>query len=40
LADEKVKIPMLRKNRKPKCSSSNRNYFIWICKKYSIGDVS
>jgi TrmH family RNA methyltransferase len=28
LADEKVKIPMLRKNRKPKCSSSNRNYFI------------
>jgi TrmH family RNA methyltransferase len=28
LADEKVKIPMLRKNRKPKCSSSNWNYFI------------
>lgn len=28
LANEKVKIPMLRKNRKPKCSSSNRNYFI------------
>lgn len=28
LANEKVKIPMLRKNRKSKCSSSNRNYFI------------
>ncbi len=25
LADKKVKIPMLRKNRKLKCSSSNRN---------------
>jgi len=24
IADKKVKIPMLRKNRKPKCSSSNR----------------
>ena len=23
-ADKKIKIPMLRKNRKPKCSSSNR----------------
>lgn len=28
LANEKVKIPMPRKNRKPKCSSSNRNCFI------------
>lgn len=28
LANETVKIPMLRKNRKPKCSSSNRNYFV------------
>ena len=28
LANEKVKIPMLRKNGKPKCSSCNRNYFI------------
>lgn len=24
IADKKIKIPMLRKNRKPKCSSSNR----------------
>lgn len=28
LANEKVKIPMLRKNRKSKCSSSNRNNFV------------
>ena len=28
MADEKVKIPMLRKNRKFKCISSCRNYFI------------
>lgn len=28
LANEKVKIPMLRKNRKSKCSSSYRNYFV------------
>ena len=25
IADKKVKIPMLRKNRESKCSSSNRN---------------
>lgn len=25
IADKKVKIPMLRKNRKSKCSSSNRS---------------
>ena len=28
LADEKIKIPMLRKNRKFKCISSDRNYFV------------
>lgn len=28
LADEKAKIPMLRKNRKPKCISSNKRYFV------------
>lgn len=28
LASKKVKIPMLRKNRKPKCSGSNRSYPI------------
>ncbi len=28
MADEKVKIPMLRKNREPKCISSNRNNII------------
>lgn len=28
LANEKVKIPMLRKNRKSKCGSSNRNNFV------------
>lgn len=28
LADEKAKIPMLRKNRKPKCLSSNKCYII------------
>ena len=28
LADKKVKIPMLRKNRKFKCSSCNRNNFV------------
>jgi len=33
LADEKAKIPMLRKNRKPKCISCNKCYFVWICKK-------
>jgi len=32
IADKKVKIPMLRKNRKPKCSSSNRYNALWICK--------
>ena len=31
LANQKVKIPMPRKNRKPKCSSSNRCNLIWIC---------
>ena len=28
IADEKVKIPMLRKNRKLKCIGCNRNYFV------------
>lgn len=28
LANKKVKIPIMRKNRKPKCSSSNWNCFI------------
>lgn len=28
LADEKAKIPMLRKNRKPKCIGCNKCYFI------------
>ena len=28
VSDKKVKIPMLRKNRKPKCSSSNRSNSI------------
>jgi TrmH family RNA methyltransferase len=28
IADEKIKIPMIRKNRKPKCFSSNRDYLI------------
>ena len=28
IADEKVKIPMLRKNRKLKCICCNRHYFI------------
>lgn len=28
IADEKVKIPMLRQNGKSKCVCSNRNYFI------------
>ena len=28
IADEKIKIPMLRKNRKLKCISCNRNYII------------
>ncbi len=28
LADQKIKIPMLRKNRKPKCSSSHKYYCI------------
>lgn len=28
MADEKIKIPMLRKNRKLKCISCNRYYFI------------
>lgn len=28
MADEKIKIPMLRENRKPKCISCNRNYII------------
>ena len=32
IADKKVKIPMLRKNRKSKCSSSNRSNALWICK--------
>lgn len=38
MADEKIKIPMLRKNRKSKRSSSNRNCTIRICKtkNYSI----
>lgn len=28
IADEKIKIPMIRKNRQPKCFSSNRDYLI------------
>ena len=28
MADEKIKIPMIRENRKFKCISGNRNYFI------------
>ncbi len=32
IADEKIKIPMFRKNRKFKCIGCNRNYFIRICK--------
>ena len=28
IADEKIKIPMIRENRKFKCISGNRNYFI------------
>lgn len=32
LSDIKVKIPMLRKNRKPKRLSSNRSSALWICK--------
>ena len=28
IADEKIKIPMLRENRKPKCFCRNRNYII------------
>ena len=35
-SDKKVKIPMLRKNRKFKCSSSNWSYTIRICKKKNI----
>ena len=37
LADEKIKIPMIRKNRKLKCISSNRNYFVWICETEGTG---
>ncbi len=33
LANKKVKIPMLRENRKFKCSRCHRNYSIRICKK-------
>lgn len=33
IVDKKTKIPMLRKNRKLKCSCSNRNYIVRICKK-------
>lgn len=33
ISDELVKIPMIRKNRKLKCSSCNGSYTIWICKK-------
>jgi len=36
LANKKVKIPMLRKNRKPKRCSSNRNYPIRIRKKQTL----
>ncbi len=32
LADEKVKIPMLRKNRKFKCLCCSWNYIVRICK--------
>ena len=32
LADTKIKIPMLRKDRKFKCSSCNRSYIIWNSK--------
>lgn len=35
LADQKVKIPMLRKNRKLKCICSSRNYDLRICKRKS-----
>ena len=28
ISDKKIKIPMLRKNRKPKCRSSNRSSII------------
>ena len=28
MADEKIKIPMLRKDRKFKCFCCNRNYFV------------
>lgn len=28
ISDKKIKIPMLRKNRKPKCCSCNRNCII------------
>ena len=37
IADEKIKIPMIRKNRKLKCISSNRNYFVWICETEGTG---
>ncbi len=39
LANKKIKIPMLRKNRKLKCSSGNWNYFIRICKKKILGSL-
>ena len=32
ISDKKIKIPMLRKNRKLKCCSSNRYSIIRICK--------
>lgn len=32
ISDKKIKIPMLRKNRKSKCSSSYRSGIIRICK--------
>ena len=32
ISDKKIKIPMLRKNREPKCSSSYRSSIIRICK--------
>ena len=33
IADEKAKIPMLRKNRKLKCICCNKRNIVWICKK-------
>lgn len=42
MADERIKIPMLRKNRKPKCICCDRNNSIRICKTKieTLGDRS